>query len=162
MVVGLTALQWSCLLKATGLGEAIDGLGARLGLDLSEEGNRFRARQSIAALLEPWFQARTLAEVAEAFEANRVTWAPYRSVREALAQDPDCSLDNPLLSMIEQPGIGSYLAPGSPLDFSGVARLPAAPAPRLGEHTDEILLDLLGLSEGELGRLHDAGVVAGP
>ena len=32
----------------------------------------------------------------------------------------------------------------------------------LGEHTDEILLGDLGLSEGEVGRLHDAGIVAGP
>jgi 2-methylfumaryl-CoA isomerase len=36
------------------------------------------------------------------------------------------------------------------------------PAPRLGEHTDQILLDILGLSEAEVGRLHDARVVAGP
>jgi 2-methylfumaryl-CoA isomerase len=35
-------------------------------------------------------------------------------------------------------------------------------APRLGEHTDQILLETLGLSEGEVGRLHDGGVVAGP
>ena len=32
----------------------------------------------------------------------------------------------------------------------------------LGEHTDEILAELLSLSETEIGRLHDEGVVAGP
>jgi 2-methylfumaryl-CoA isomerase len=36
------------------------------------------------------------------------------------------------------------------------------PAPALGEHTDQILLEVLGMSEAEVGRLHDAGVVAGP
>jgi 2-methylfumaryl-CoA isomerase len=36
------------------------------------------------------------------------------------------------------------------------------PAPVLGQHTDQILLDILGLSEAEVGRLHDDGVVAGP
>ena len=35
-------------------------------------------------------------------------------------------------------------------------------APLLGEHTDEVLAGLLGLSDSELGRLHDEGVVAGP
>lgn len=160
MVVGLTALQWSSLRKATGMADEIEALGTRLGLDLSEEGNRFRAREALADLLAPWFHARTLAEVAAVFNTHRVTWAPYRTMREALEQDPDCSLDNPLLNMVEQPGIGRYLAPGSPLDFSGVERLPATPAPRLGQHTEEILSEL-GLSSGEIAHLFDNQVVAG-
>ncbi|MDZ7686570.1 MAG: hypothetical protein U5O39_17620 [Gammaproteobacteria bacterium] len=41
--------------------------------------------------------------------------------------------------MIDQPGIGSYLAPGSPIRFTGTDNLPAMAAPRLGEHTDQIL-----------------------
>jgi 2-methylfumaryl-CoA isomerase len=32
-------------------------------------------------------------------------------------------------------------------------------APRLGEHSDEVLADVLGLSSGAIGRLHDEGVV---
>ncbi|MBK8577766.1 MAG: 2-methylfumaryl-CoA isomerase [Accumulibacter sp.] len=162
MVVGLTDMQWQCLTRATGLQEAIAALGTRLGLDLEDEGNRFRARQQIAALMEPWFHARTLAEAAEILNAHRVTWGPYRSVREALACDPDCSVDNPLFTLTEQPGIGSYLMPATPLEFGRSPRLPAMPAPALGEHTDQILLDILGLSAAEVGRLHDQGVVAGP
>ncbi len=162
MVVGLTGLQWRCLTKATGMQEALDALAARLGLDFADEGSRFRARQQIAALLEPWFQGRTLAEAASILDAHRVTWGPYRTVRDAIACDPDCSTDNPLFTLAEQPGIGSYLMPATPLDFGRVPRLPAVPAPRLGEHTDEILLDILGLSEGEVGRLHKSRVVAGP
>ena len=84
-----------------------------------------------------------------------------RTVREEIALDPDCSTDNPLFTLTEQPGIGSYLMPSTPLDFDRVARLPAMPAPKLGEHTDQILLEILGLSEAEIGRLHDARVVAG-
>ncbi|MFV9503800.1 MAG: CoA transferase [Oscillochloridaceae bacterium umkhey_bin13] len=160
MVVGLTALQWTCLRKATGLEAELDALGVRLGLDLNTEGDRFKARQAIAALLEPWFAARTLAEVSDLFTHHRVTWGPYRTVREALTSDPDCSLDNPMLGLVDQPGVGSYFAPGSPLDFSQVARLPAAPAPRLGQHTEEILSEL-GLSSGEIARLYDQGIVAG-
>jgi 2-methylfumaryl-CoA isomerase len=41
------------------------------------------------------------------------------------------------------------------------ARRPVTPAPRLGQHTDEVLAEVLGLSSGEIGRLHDAGIVAG-
>jgi 2-methylfumaryl-CoA isomerase len=35
------------------------------------------------------------------------------------------------------------------------------PAPRLGQHTDEVLAEVLDMSGTEIGRLHDAGVVAG-
>jgi 2-methylfumaryl-CoA isomerase len=34
-------------------------------------------------------------------------------------------------------------------------------APRLGQHTDEILADMLGLPDHAIGRLRDAGLVAG-
>jgi 2-methylfumaryl-CoA isomerase len=49
-----------------------------------------------------------------------------------------------------------------PLDFGASPRLPPRPAPLLGEHTDAVLAEVLGLASAEIGRLHDAGVVAGP
>jgi len=162
MVVGLTDMQWKTLVKATGISEGIASLASRTGLDLSDEGDRFRAREEIAALLEPWFGARTLAETREQLDAARVTWAPYRTVREAIAQDADLSVANPMFAMLDQPGVGATLAPASPLDFSRVSRVPVAPAPMLGQHTDEILLGILGLSEADVGILHDDGIVAGP
>jgi 2-methylfumaryl-CoA isomerase len=162
MVVGLTGSQWHSLLKATGLAADVDALGKRLDLDLNDEGNRYRARHELAKLLGPWIAARDRNEVEAIFVEHRVTWAPYRSVREALRDDPDCSEEHPMFSMVDQPGVGRWLVPGSPLDFSAVDNPAPARAPQLGEHTDEVLLDVLGLSESELGRLHDSGVVAGP
>ena len=43
-----------------------------------------------------------------------------------------------------------------------MAREPTTPAARLGDHTDEVLHEVLGLDGATIGRLHDAGVVAGP
>jgi 2-methylfumaryl-CoA isomerase len=162
MVVGLTPSQWKNLRKATKLGEELDGLSKKLGLDLTQEGDRFRARRQIAQVLEPWFNTRNLAEVREVLDENRVTWAEYRNIRQVIEDDEDCSEQSPMFSMVDDPGIGSYLAPGSPFDFGRSARHPVKPAPILGEHTDEILLDVLGMSEGEVGGLHDDGIVSGP
>jgi 2-methylfumaryl-CoA isomerase len=67
-----------------------------------------------------------------------------------------------MFAEVEHPGLGSYLMPGSPLGFSAVERVPVRRAPILGEHTEQILADVLGLSPTEIGRLHDAGIVAGP
>ena len=160
MVVGLTRQQWKGLVEATGLGAEFEALGQRMTLDLADEGNRFIARDEIAVLLADWIAARDLDDIAAVFNEQRVSWGPYRRLTETLADDPDCSTDNPMFAQLEQPGAGEYLVPGTPLDFGAIPRQPAARAPALGEHTDEILLDDLGLSPTEVGRLHDDGVVA--
>ena len=78
-----------------------------------------------------------------------------------MENDPDCSPDNPIFSNIEQPGIGTYPVCGTPMYFSKIERQPPRPAARVGQHTDEILADVLGLDSAAIGRLHDQGVVAG-
>ncbi|MDQ5908926.1 MAG: 2-methylfumaryl-CoA isomerase [Pseudomonadota bacterium] len=162
MIVGLTRRQWDGLCKVTGLKAEFDALGNRLGLDLHQEGNRFKAREEITALLKPWFLARKVEDFARAFDENNVTWSVFRTFKQAIQQDPDFSTQHPMFSLLEQPGIGSYLTPGSPFEFSAFERQPPNPAPVLGEHTDEILSDLLGLSDAEISRLHEQKVVAGP
>jgi 2-methylfumaryl-CoA isomerase len=106
--------------------------------------------------------ARTLEEVRVTFERHGVSWGPYQTFTELVDRDPRCSTVNPMFAEVEQPGIGTYLMPGTPVAYSGAERLRAMPAPLLGEHTDEVLATVLGLADGEIGRLHDEGVVAGP
>ena len=161
MVVALTLRQWRGLVAATGLGDAFEAVARTMDADLDLEGDRFKAREVLAAVLAPWIAARTLDEVREAFDAHGVSWGPYQTFKEAVDHDARCSTANPMFEEVEQPGIGTYLMPGSPLDFSALGREPARRAPLLGEHTDEVLADVLGLSDAEIGRLHDEGVVAG-
>jgi 2-methylfumaryl-CoA isomerase len=161
MVIALTPRQWRALGRATGLTEALAALGPRLGVDLDTEAGRFAARDAIAAIVGPWCAGKTLAEIAATFAGSGVLWGPFQEFAELVRHDPRCSTANPLFAEIEQPGIGRYLAPGLPLDFGAAPRRPTCPAPRLGEHTDLVLSDVLGLGAAEIGRLHDAGIVAG-
>lgn len=160
MVVGLTDRQWRGLVKVLGAEEGIAALAARLGLDLAQEGNRWLARREITALFAPWFAARRLDEVGPLFDRAGLTWSVFRSFAEAVAQDPDLSPDNPMISMVQQPGVGMLPVPGSPVTFSDIAREGATAAPVLGEHSEAILADVLGLGSGQIGRLMDQGVVA--
>ena len=162
MLIALTARQWRGLIQATGLGECFAEIGRRQGLDLDDEGDRFKAREAIAAVLEPWIGTRGFDDVARAFDAAGVCWGPYQTFKEMVENDPRASPANPMFREIEQPGIGAYPAPASPLDFTGLERGEVAPAPELGQHTDEILDAILGLSGAEIAKLHDKGVVAGP
>jgi 2-methylfumaryl-CoA isomerase len=78
-----------------------------------------------------------------------------------VAEDPRCSTANPMFAELDQPGVGRVLAAASPIAPS-TGRVPVRPAPRLGEHTDEVLAEVLGLTAAEIGALHDRKVVAGP
>lgn len=161
MVVALTARQWEALVEATGIAEACRGVEAATGHDLASESGRFEARDLIAALLRPWFAARDLAAIREAFHGTNVSWGPYQTFRQLVDEDPRVSTENPMFEAVTHPGVGEYLMPGSPLDFSGLERAPVRRAPQLGEHTEQVLAEVLGLGEGEIGRLFDDGVVAG-
>ena len=162
MIVALTGRQWRSLVEATELHEAFETLEKLMNVDLSQEGDRFRAREVIGAVLKPWTISRSYDEIAAIFDAHDVCWGRYQTFRELVQEDPRCSTDNPMFEEVEQPGIGTYLVPGSPVDFGDVDRLPPRRAPLLGEHTDEVLSELLGLGDAEIGRLYDQGVVAGP
>ena len=161
MIVGLTERQWAGIKKATGLGNLINTIAANTGLDLEDEGNRYKARAEIAAAIAPWVKERTLAEVGGIFDIHGVAWGPYRTFRQMVDEDPRCSEANPMFKLTDDPGIGRYLMPGSPLAFAGLERAVPRPAPKLGQHTDEILGTLLGLSSAEIGRLHDRKLVSG-
>jgi 2-methylfumaryl-CoA isomerase len=162
MIVALTLRQWRNLVAATGLEESFDAIARLMDVDLDDEGGRFAARELLGATLKPWVLSRTLLELRETFDHHGVSWGPYQTFTEAVEQDPRCSVANPMFAEIDQPGIGTYLMPGSPLSFTGAERLHPARAPQLGEHTDEVLAVVLGLSDAEIGDLHDQGVVAGP
>lgn len=162
MVVALTTRQWRALVDATGIRQACDSISQATGYDLDSESGRFEARDLIAGLLRPWFASRDLRAIRETFRGTGVSWGPYQTFRQLVTEDPRCSTANPMFSEVDQPGIGQYLMPGTPLNFSALPRSEPRRAPLLGEHTDAVLAEVLGLSETEIGRLHDAGVVAGP
>lgn len=157
MVVALTEGQWRALGETTGTTPVFTALESALGTDLRDEAARYELRETIAAILRPWFAARTLDEVTARLEGTRVLWGPYRSMSEAAAAaraDPG-SVAQP----IHQPGIGDMLATGNPLRWEGHLPAPTS-APHLGADTEAVLADTLGLTGPEIGRLHDRGVVA--
>ena len=117
--------------------------------------------------MQTWAGERTLVEAAERLDALGVCWGPYQTFTELVDSDPRCSPSGGLFREVDQPGIGPYLVPGSPLALAPAHPADSDPpgdamvAPDLGQHTDEVLAGWLGLSASEIGRLHDRGVVAG-
>ena len=159
MVIGLTHRQWRNLLKVTGTEAEMDYLASSLRADFNDEGVRWQYRHKITAVLAQWFAKRRVPEFADAFDKGGITWSEFRSFSRALAEDADLSTANPMFAQVTQPGVGTYLTPGSPMAFSAHDRAEPVRAPMLGEHTEEILADVAGLPDNEIASLFDQGVV---
>lgn len=146
MVVALTPRHWKDLVSVTGMGAAVAALEEGLGADFAREADRYTYREALAALFARWFGERTIAEVTAGLTGTAVLWDRYRSFTD-LVTDPGVRA-NPLMSTVDQPGVGPYLAPGCPLTVDGQIR-PAVPAPTLGAHTAEILAEVRGTDSAE-------------
>ena len=88
MVVAISLNQW----QHAGDGHRHRGAPARRWSAPStptsrKEADRYRARDGIAALLKPWFEARTLDEVRKALDAHGVCWGPYQTFTQLLDDD---------------------------------------------------------------------------
>ncbi|HEX6526996.1 MAG TPA: CoA transferase [Streptosporangiaceae bacterium] len=158
MVVALTGRHWADLLAATGLRAPVAALEEALGADFSTEQDRFTYREALAGLLQRWFAGHDLREVRQALSPASVLWSVYRSFSDVAASDDVRA--NPMMGIIDQPGVGRHLAPASPIKTIAADDRESVRAPALGEHTAEILRTDLGLSEHQIKDLHDRGVVA--
>ncbi|MEM7142039.1 MAG: CoA transferase [Actinomycetota bacterium] len=158
--VGISPKQWSSLLEAAEATDAVAAIEQAGGYDFRDEGDRFHARAEVIAAVAPWIAANPLATVGARFDELGVCWGRYQSFTQLVEEDPRCSTESELFREVDQPGIGTYLTPGSPIAFGESIPVEPTPAPRLGQHTDEILAEGLGLTGTEIGTLHDEGVVA--
>ncbi|MBW0003896.1 MAG: CoA transferase [Hyphomicrobiales bacterium] len=161
MLVAITKRQWTGLIAALGLESEIASLEKELGVSfLGDEGARFRHRDRLMPLVEKGIGALPRGEIVERFDKHGVCWDDFRTLGEALAADPRVSAQNPLLARVMHPSGHEYLTPGAAASIASAERLSPMRAPRLGEHTDEILAEVLHLTNREIGELHDSGLVA--
>ena len=117
--------------------------------------DRFANRETLLPLLRARFEARTTADWLERLR-GRVPCAPVNDVRQALA-DPQV-LARDMIVEVEHPEFGTLREVRSPVRTEGEIRQPRR-APRLGEHTDSILGDVLGYSASTIARLRSTGVI---
>ncbi|HMB87589.1 MAG TPA: CoA transferase [Methylomirabilota bacterium] len=117
--------------------------------------DRFTNRDVLVSLLHARFTTRTTADWLDRLR-GRVPCAPVNDVRQALA-DPQV-LARDMIVEVEHPEFGTLREVRSPVRTEGEIRRPRR-APRLGEHTDPILRDVLGYSASTIARLRSAGVI---
>lgn len=113
-------------------------------------------KQTLFDLLTPVFRQKTTAEWSELLRAAGVRYAPVRDYA-AVAADPQV-WDNGYIVKVEHPTLGSISAVGSPLRMSETPTDPSGIAPELGQHTEEILLEI-GFAWNEIEALRTSGAI---
>ena len=160
MVAALTAKQWTALVGAFGVADDIATLEADLGVRFADgDSVRFAHRNALFALFQSAADGSDFAALAKRLTAAGATFERYRTMFEA-ANDPALVADNPLFG--PSPANPSGFAYPATRSFANIPdRDPGdpQPAPYLGQHSEEVLAERLGLSSGEIGRLIDSGVV---
>ena len=161
MVAALTPKQWKATVEAFGLSEEVAALEAELGVSfLASDHERFVNRHRLFALFQEAADQFDYADLAQRLTKAGATFERYRTMFEA-AQDPDLVTNNPLFGPSPaNPSGFSYPAPRSFANLPSQQPGDPKPAPYLGEHSEEVLAQRLGLSSGEIARLIDRGIVA--
>ncbi|HWQ78586.1 MAG TPA: CoA transferase [Anaerovoracaceae bacterium] len=107
--------------------------------------------------VEEWTVNYTTKEIVEMLDEAKIPVGPILGVEE-LIQDPHLK-SRGMLVEIPHPVLGNIVYPGNPLKFSETSEFRFDSAPLLGEHTDEILENVLGKSKEDIAELHNAQIV---
>ena len=125
--------------------------------ELDRVDGRLARHDEIDARVSEWTGARTHYDVMHRLQAAGVAAAACLDALE-LAADPQLRALG-LMVGIDHPEVGSREVAGLPGRFTAMPRYAYGPAPLLGQHNQEVLCGLLGVSDSDLDRLQREQVV---
>ncbi len=126
--------------------------------DYASTPDRAARMEEIDAMVEAWTRRHGKDDVLAILTKAHVPCAPVRTTREVV-NDPHLAFRE-VWAEIDHPRRGKTRVPNSPIRLHGSAPgLVERPAPLLGQDTDRVLSELLGLDAAELAALHAAGVI---
>ncbi len=117
---------------------------------------RVQNREELIGILDGVFAQRTLDEWAPSLDEHGIIWAPAQTLAEVV-NDPQTRARRPFVK-ISHPVAGEIELVDTPVKF-GKARVGArGPAPELGQHTEEVLLES-GYTWDDIARVREEGVI---
>jgi len=107
--------------------------------------------------LQEWASTQSVDELYHAGQARRIPLAPVSTMADLLASNH--LKTRGFFAVVEHPRAGSVTIPGAPYGFGRTPWDLRRPAPLLGQHTVEILIDRLGMTASDLDDLHQRGII---
>ena len=119
--------------------------------------DRLARRAEIDRVIAVWTQTRRADDIMERLQSRGVPAAAIHHMVEVLC-DPHLSARE-FWQMLERAHVGTQPNPAAPYRVGQAATRIETPAPTLGQHNAAVLTGLLGLSETDLARLTETGVI---
>jgi crotonobetainyl-CoA:carnitine CoA-transferase CaiB-like acyl-CoA transferase len=142
----------------TGFCDAVERPGWAADPRFATNRDRVAHRDTLMPLVERLFTARTTADWLERLQAAGVPATPIQTVDQVLG-DPQIRHRRMVVEVAHE-RLGTLPTLGTPIKVDGALGLDVAAAPRLGQHTDEILSALLNYSGECVVALRQQGVIA--
>ena len=124
--------------------------------DYATPAARLPRLNAIFQTIEEWTQTKTKFEVMDICNPLNIPVGPILSMKE-LAEEPSLRRSGTVVE-VAHPERGNYLTVGCPIKLSD-SDVEVARSPLLGEHTEEILHDVLGYSDDEVAAIVESGAV---
>jgi crotonobetainyl-CoA:carnitine CoA-transferase CaiB-like acyl-CoA transferase len=147
-----TERDWSRFCEAMERPDLVDREGTRSGPERAQSMNGW-----LGEVLAEWFGRHTKAEAVEKLLAVGLPVGPVQNAQE-IFDCPQVAARKQLID-VPDPVLGTARLVGSPIKLSGSPEPVTNAAPLLGQHTAEIVRDLLGYPEEEVNRLQAEGVL---
>ena len=119
--------------------------------------DRVENRQALLDILAKVFAAQPRDYWVEQIQAAGLPAGPVRTLSEAM-ESPEV-INSGLLQTLNHPTAGDIRLMRSPIKLANTEDKPDSPPPLLGQHTDEVLRDVLEADDETLANLRSAGVI---
>jgi len=113
--------------------------------------------KQLEPILSEVMKTRTTQEWIEELEQARIPCGPVNTIEQA-ANDPQIAARDMILK-VRHPEAGTFSVVNTPFKFSRTPCKAEQASPELGEHTHDVLSQLLGMNDEEIGRLKGLGVI---
>lgn len=117
----------------------------------ADNGKRTQNQKELKVILDAVFKNKTINEWLEILDAAGIPCAPINTV-DKIVNDPHIKARDMIVEL-EHPVAGHLKVPGVPIKLSATPGAVETPAPLLGQHTEELLKELLGLSKEQIAEL---------
>jgi formyl-CoA transferase/CoA:oxalate CoA-transferase len=125
--------------------------------EFATNAHRVRNRHALEETLGGVFRTRTMLQWVEQLRAAGIPCSPVRTFQEVV-EDPQTAVRG-MFPEVVVPEFGKHRVTGPPVKLSATPGRTGAAAPALGEHTATVLSGLLGMDEGSITRLAEAGII---